>query len=566
MQRKISVRVLASMIVSALLFVLPIGSIIANNTMATPVFAEGSVSDDQNNNDNCATIEHPSDEASTEAGTEENTEESPEEPSEEEPDECICTDKCGEYNYNHNCPVCSRDYTACEYEMPNVKISINIPDGWYPRGTTVNTHFKVEDIADTDNFAIKTVKAKIGQNGNYEDVTESMKLAVNENCTVYVLVTDANNRSYERSRAVTCFDTTKPTLNAAISEGLLTIQAVDNESGVKLVYVNGYEFTDVTNGTINIRLKKFDAGYEYFNISAMDNAGNVSEVYKTKNPYYKDPSEKSNDNEDPAKQLPSSAEATQPSTATAPVTSHVKVDENGNMQLPAPAVSNNNSLESQKKAELKKADATASDSEVDETKGKEFYTVTAASGKNFYLVIDRDGQDEMVYFLTEITENDLLNVTTDNSQTLPKNSAALESQITVSESALPNNNTDVDNTHEVETPTEVPTEAPTEEVEETEPEENGSSAIGYIFIALIGAGAIGTAYYVKIVKKKEDDFVEDEDDEEEEETFNEDDEQKEEDFFEKNNDESVKTTDEKSESNEPENTKASETTENGDKA
>ena len=529
MQREISVRVLASMIVSALLFILPIGSIIANNTMATPVFAEGSVSDDQNNNDNCATIEHPSDEASTEAGTEENTEESPEEPSEEEPDECICTDKCGEYNYNHNCPVCSRDYTACEYEMPNVKISINVPDGWYPRGTTVNTHFKVEDIADTDNFAIKTVKAKIGQNGNYEDVTESMKLDVNENCTVYVLVTDANNRSYERSRAVTCFDTTKPTLNAAISEGLLTIQAVDNESGVKLVYVNGYEFTDVTNGTVNIRLKKFDAGYEYFNITAMDNAGNVSDVYKTKNPYYKDPSEKSNDNDDPAKQLPSSAEATQPSTATAPITSHVKVDENGNMQLPAPAVSNNNSLESQKKAELKKADATASDSEVDET---------AASGKNFYLVIDRDGQDEMVYFLTEITENDLLNVTTDNSQTLPKNSAALESQITVSESALPNNNTDVDNTHEVETPTEVPTEPPTEETEEPEQEEKGNSIIGYVFMALIGAGAIGTAYYVKIVKKKEDDFVEDEDDEEEEEeTFNEDEEKKEDDFFEKNNDE-----------------------------
>lgn len=30
----------------------------------------------------------------------------------------------------------------------------------------------------------------------------------------------------------------------------------------------------------------------------------------------------------------------------------------------------------------------------------------------------------MVYFLTEITENDLLNTTSDNSETLPKNSAA----------------------------------------------------------------------------------------------------------------------------------------------
>ena len=46
-----------------------------------------------------------------------------------------------------------------------------------------------------------------------------------------------------------------------------------------------------------------------------------------------------------------------------------------------------------------------------------------------YLIIDRDGEEEMVYFLTEITENDLLNATSDNSETLPKNSAALESAI-----------------------------------------------------------------------------------------------------------------------------------------
>ena len=46
----------------------------------------------------------------------------------------------------------------------------------------------------------------------------------------------------------------------------------------------------------------------------------------------------------------------------------------------------------------------------------------------------------MVYFLTEDTENDLLNVTADNSETLPKNSAALESAIPVAEGALPNNN------------------------------------------------------------------------------------------------------------------------------
>lgn len=43
--------------------------------------------------------------------------------------------------------------------------------------------------------------------------------------------------------------------------------------------------------------------------------------------------------------------------------------------------------------------------------GKEFYTIQTASDKVFYLIIDRDEDEEMVYFLTEISENDLLNTT-----------------------------------------------------------------------------------------------------------------------------------------------------------
>ena len=508
MQRKISVRVLASLIVSLMLFVLPIGALLANRSMTTTVFAEGSASDDnaekENTDDNCPIV-NPTEVSPSE-----------EQPSEEVPSSEASTEEASEEQ-------------PSEYDEPNVKISINIPKGWYPRGKSIKAKFKVEDILDTGNFEVQSVKAKVGQNGNYNDVTEDMYLSINENCTVYVLVTDANNKSYERSRAVTCFDTTKPTLNAAISEGLLTIQASDTESGVKVVYVNGYEFGDITNGTVNIRLDQFAAGYEYFNITAMDKAGNVSEVYKTKNPYYKDPSDKSNDNNDPASQLPASAEPTNPTSATAPVTEHTKTDSDGNVESQTGA--------DQKKAEFKKADAeeTSSDSA---KKGKEFYTVTAASGKNFYLVIDRDGQDEMVYFLTEITENDLLNVTTDNSQTLPKNSAALESQISVSESALPNNNVDIDNTHEVETPTEAPTEVPTEEAEEPEETREANPLIGYIVMAILGAGAIGVAYYVKVVKKKQEaEFVEDEEDDDYEEIyFNEDEEKKEEDFFEKNDD------------------------------
>ncbi len=151
---------------------------------------------------------------------------------------------------------------------------------------------KVEDTIVSGNFTVQTVKAKVGQNGSWTDITEDMYIEISENSTIYVQVTDQKGKTYEKNRYIKCFDFTKPTLNAAVSDGLLSIQAHDTDSGIKAIYVNGYEFTDHTNGALNIRLQQFDAGYQYFTISAMDNAGNTSEIYKTANPYYTDPENK----------------------------------------------------------------------------------------------------------------------------------------------------------------------------------------------------------------------------------------------------------------------------------
>ena len=527
MQKILIRRIVASLILSVMLFALPVGAFLANSSTAVQVFAEDDVSGNETDGDGEAgenNGDNSGDESDEGGETGEEGEEEPT-PTPEPKPECICDRKCSQYDHNDDCPVCSADYTKCEYVNPNVKITINTPSGWYSSGTNAKITFKVEDIADSGHFAIKSVRAKIGQNGSYQDVTEDMFIEISENCTVYVLVTDANDKSYERSRAIKCFDTTKPTLNAAVSDGLLTVQAVDKESGIKVIYVNGYEFTDgITNGTLNIRLSQFDAGYEYFTITAMDQAGNVSEVYKTKNPYYKDPN--SDDDSNPAEQLPASAQATNPSSATANVTQHTQTDSNGNTTSQTPKTP-----EEQKREEFARADAEeeamkdAESEGEDMNLGKEFYTIQAASGKVFYLIIDRDGEEEVVYFLTEITENDLLNVTSDNSETLPKNSAALESQIPVTESALPNNNTEIDDTHEVETPVEETTDESVEETEEepeaeTEEPVKSNPLVGYLIMGIFGAGVIGAAYYFKVVKKKQDgDFVEDEDEEDDDEEY-----------------------------------------------
>ena len=244
-----------------------------------------------------------------------------------------------------------------------------------------------------------------------------------------------------------------------------------------------------------------------------ENVTVLAGLAKTSNPYYKDPADESDEN--PAEQLPESAEPTNPGSATGTVTEHTKTDSNGN-------TTSETSPAEQKKQAMAEADAAEKPESEDSGKedseqGKEFYTIQTASDKLFYLIIDRDGEEEMVYFLTEITENDLLNATSDNSETLPKNSAALASAIPVSESALSNNNVEQDteeSTEELEGETES-----TEEPEETEKVEEANPIISYILMGGLALVVIGGAYYFKVVHKKKEDFIEDEDEDEEAEEY-----------------------------------------------
>ena len=541
MKKKLSVRAVASLLLSALLFCMPIGAFMANSGNTVDAYAEesstGGKTEESTGTEGSGETEESTETEPGDSGgeSEGETEGGTVSGNEIPKPECTCKEKCIQYSYDKDCEVCKEDYTQCEYVNPNVKITISTPSGWH--NDTTKVHISIEDVAHSGNFTIKTVQAKIAQNGSWTDITEDMYVEISENTTVYVLVTDQRGKTYEKNRYIKCFDFTKPTLNAAVSDGLLSVQAHDTDSGIKAVYVNGYEFTELTNGVLNIRLQQFDAGYQYFTISAMDNAGNMSEVYKTANPYYTDPEKEDSSEKNPAEQLPVNAQATKPSSATAQVTEHTKTDSEGN------TVSELSPAEQKKQAMAEAAasekEETSGDSEKSE-RGKEFYTIQTASEKVFYLIIDRDGEEEMVYFLTEVTENDLLNVTADSSETLPKNSAALESAIPVSEGALPNNNGEQETEEEL---TEEPTEDGEESTEEPEPEpekteENPMAT--YIILGVVAAAAIGGGYYFKVVRKKKEEFLDEDDDEEEEEEEYEDDEENgdsEDDFFDDNGEE-----------------------------
>ena len=542
MKKKLSVRAAASLLLSALLFCMPIGALMANSGNTVDAYAEesstGGETEESTGTEGSGEAEESTETEPGDSGgeSEGETEGGTVSGNEIPKPECTCKEKCIQYSYDKDCEVCKEDYTQCEYVNPNVKITISTPSGWH--NDTTKVHISIEDVAHSGNFTIKTVQAKIAQNGSWTDITEDMYVEISENTTVYVLVTDQRGKTYEKNRYIKCFDFTKPTLNAAVSDGLLSVQAHDTDSGIKAVYVNGYEFAELTNGVLNIRLQQFDAGYQYFTISAMDNAGNMSEVYKTANPYYTDPEKEDSSEKNPAEQLPVNAQATKPSSATAQVTEHTKTDSDGNtVSELSPAEQKKQAMAEAAASEKKEGSGEKEKSET----GKEFYTIQTASEKVFYLIIDRDGEEEMVYFLTEVTENDLLNVTANNSETLPKNSAALESAIPVTEGALPNNNGEQGKEEE---PTEEPAEDGEEEnTEEPEPEpekpeENPMAT--YIILGIVAVAAIGGGYYFKVVRKKKEEFLDEDDDEEdEEEEYDDEEEEKdsEDDFFDDNGEE-----------------------------
>ena len=104
---------------------------------------------------------------------------------------------------------------------------------------------------------------------------------------------------------------------------------------------------------------------------------------------------------------------------------------------------------------------------------RQFITFKTKKGKTFHLIINHDEQGENVMLLTEVSEDDLLNM--------------VEAK---------------------EKPKEVVKEEPvkqekTEEAKSEKKEEKSSTGT-YILLALVTLGALGAGYYFKIAKKKED--------------------------------------------------------------
>ena len=444
----------------------------------------------------------------------------PEKPSEsekpsDEPEKCVCKEKCAAGAVNTDCPLCKNDRTKCtgqEPATPKFTISILSPDGWHTRKAKVT--IRVRDINGT---GWETVEAKINSGGSCVDLTDDLAekektaVEISENCTIYVTVTDKNGKTHTKNRYIEVFDREAPTVRAGIDGELLRVEASDDLSGVDQVYVCGNAFSDLNNGTLDVRLKDYADNYQQITIQATDNAGNKSSMTQMRNPYYEEPGKETGAGsgsaanptaQAPAAQNPAASPAA-PGTAASGSGTAVPGGQKGNGsvsgQSEKPGGSGQTSKEDTEEKDPSAVSPTAVGEKEDnpftpegsatvvdnatDSQGKEFYTIMTPDENVFYLVIDKQRDSENVYFLNAVTESDLMALAQKDTQ----------AAVTATKPEKP--------PEETEPVTEPPTqpEEPKEEPEPPAPKSNN----GILFLALVVAlAAGGLGYYFKVYKPR----------------------------------------------------------------
>jgi hypothetical protein len=234
-----------------------------------------------------------------------------------------------------------------------------------------------------------------------------------------------------------------------------------------------------------------DTVNEYMEVTATDGMGAVSETVHIENPFY----------------------APEPVEAEAvPVTGSLSVSGgNGDGEEVIPITAEN---ESGKENGGFSTSGWASVVDNAESGDKEFFIVKSDTGNEFYVMIDREGGNENVYFLNAVTEWDLLGLTKEYE--VPNNldpNGELNAAVTAASQAPG-------------TQTAPPTEAAADEAP-AEPKEQGGIGIFGLILLIVFAGAVGAYFYFFKFKRRNsgqakdeylpDDYGEYEDEDEDEE-------------------------------------------------
>lgn len=344
---------------------------------------------------------------------------------------------------------------ASDGEGVNGAVYIDLPQGWQNKAVTLPLK-STDAVVYTDNGDTYTSQAKLYyaafDDEGYKDITNTQGVIIDRNCKLKIKAIYDDGNCVYNSYEIKNFDLEAPVVTATIDGEILYIAASDQISGVKDICVNGKAFTELGAGQMAINIKDLQEDQEYIDIHADDVAGNMSKQYKLKNPYYVGQIDAGQ--EDKSLDNPDSVEATDPTRARGTV-----------------------------------SDNTVTNSD-DGT--REFYTVTA-SGKTFYLIIDKTMNQDNVYLLTEAGVNDLLNFVDYNGVDVQNGDVPMY-EIPVTK---PNIETEI-----IE---DEPEEEPEKEERIRKPKSgNPASMFALVVIACIGA----VAYHLLKNKKRREDLEE----------------------------------------------------------
>ena len=389
------------------------------------------------------------------------------------------------------------------------KITVVSPAKWQKDRATAKIN--IVDVNGTGWANIRIVVAT--ENGwqtvvDGDDQSAGYAVELRENATIHVSITDRAGNVQAKSEAISCFDSTPPTVKAGVSGEVICIEATDSISGVAAVYVNGHKLK-YSGTTLDANIREYADGKQQIAIYAVDLAGNVSQKVYVKNPFYgrDDSSSSSSDSKPSATKKPSSGSAkTTPKPTATPMPTDVPQATMQPQTTAAPDIDALYALlvqlaggaETGEPTEGKPFSMGGNMKTVDllysKATNKQFITVQTRKGETYYLVIDydkpldKDGEQYETYFLNLVDDRDLFGVVSKDEQPTPE-------------------------------PTATPTPKPTAEPKpETEKATDSTAMMALVLLVMLIAG--GAAVFVVLGKKRDaqphyNTELDDDDDEEE---------------------------------------------------
>ena len=164
-------------------------------------------------------------------------------------------------------------------------------------------------------------------------------------------------------------DSEAPTITAKLQGNVIRIEASDN-MGVEAVFIDENRINYRVDSILEIDSREYQSDNEKISVYAVDFAGNKSSVVEVKNPYFIS-------------------------------FGSLDIDDNSDTEA---AKSTESSLN--KQSFTPDGTGTVVDNITDSTE-KEFLTIQTADGNIFYLILDKSRDENGVYLLNDVTEDDL---------------------------------------------------------------------------------------------------------------------------------------------------------------